>query len=447
MNTNIFRDRDVRGKYPEEINEDIFDKIGNAFAQCIKRDIIVACDARNESTSLMNAFMDGATKAEKGVTNIGMAPQACAINWAIMQQKELAYITGSHLPKGQNGIKFFHTTGLIYHSSDMKQVYDAVVSGKYFYGIRAAPVKKEIQDILDIYVRNLASKIKSESNRRIKILIDCGNGVNGMIAREVFSKAGFDVDVIFENPDGDFPNRGADPRTDPLTELKKCVKKYDFGIAYDADGDRFFVVSNRGTMLTTEQILHVLLLKLKGYPGDVVTNVECGRAFDMVAEMHGRKVIRVKVGTYPMEEGVINNSAVAGIESSHHCFVPSVSTFSDAIAVSMLFSKSVDDSEKQLNDIVKDVPIYPLIRKDYVCQDSKKFEIIKNIEKKMTEKYNNINTIDGIRVEIDNGWALIRPSQTEGMIRLSVEADDEETLKCVEQEFSTIIEREISQAY
>ncbi len=443
MKETIFRERDIRGSYPDEINEEVFKKIGNAFAQLSEKDIIVACDARNESISLMNAFANGALEAEKTVMNIGTVPQACAINWTAVQQMELAYITGSHLPKGRNGVKFFHHNGKIYNKEDVEKISGLVKSGKYFSGLKATQVREEIQNVYDIYKKSITEKVKSDAKKKTKILIDCGNGVNGLVARDVFTQAGFDVDVIFENPDGNFPNRGPDPRTDPLDELKKSVGKYEFGIAYDADGDRFFVMSQDGKMLTTEQIVYVLLSGLN-QDGDVVVNVECGRAINSVSEKFGRKIITVKVGQYSMEEAVIKNDAIFGIESSHHSFVPFVSKFSDTIATSMVFSKAVEDSGKSLKDLIRDVPVYPATKKYYDCPDEKKFEVMESLKNKISSRYANVSTIDGIRVDLDSGFVLIRPSQTEGIIRMNVEADDEPTLKRLEEEFSSIVENEVS---
>ncbi len=445
MEDTIFRERDIRGKYPEEINEDIFMKIGNAMAQHVERDIVVACDARNESISLMNAFMNGALEAEKTVMNISVVPQACAINWTITQQMELAYITGSHLSKGYNGVKFFHFSGKIYNKEEVKKIAEIVREGRYFSRIRATPIREELQDIFDIYIRNITQKVKSDAKKKIKILIDCGNGVNGLIAKDVFTKAGFNTDVIFDKPDGNFPSRGPDPKTDPLTELKKRVGKYDVGIAYDADGDRFFVVAPDGNVLTTGQTVYVILSSLNK-DGDIVANVDCGRAIDFVAEKYGKRLIKVKVGQYPMEEAVLDNNAILGIEASQHCFIPSISDFSDAIAASMLFSKAVEDSGKTLKDLIKDVPVYSTVRKTLSCPDERKFDIMKNIENIVSQKYGNVNRLDGVRIDMENGWVLIRPSQTEAMLRLTIEANDESNLRKLDEEFSQLVENEIKSA-
>ncbi len=204
-------------------------------------------------------------------------------------------------------------------------------------------------------------------------------------------------------------------------------------------------MSKEGKMLTTEQITYVLLCNLRGN-GGVVVNVECGRAIKKVAEMHNKKIIMVKVGQYPMEDAVIKNNAIFGIESSHHSFVPSISKFSDTIATSMVFSKAVEDSGKTLEDLIKDVPVYPAARKYYNCKDDRKFEIMENIETRLIEKYRNVNATDGIRLDLEDSFALIRPSQTEGIIRMNVESDDEDTLKRLFEELSSIVEEEIGKS-
>jgi|GEM_PF-1195050 len=443
MNPNIFKGLDIRGRYPEEINEDLMDRIGNAFAQFVSRDIVVACDARNESPALMNAFMNGALKAEKTVMNIGIVPQAVALNWGVTQQMEVAYITASHTPKGHAGVKLFHADGTIYNDNENTNVLDVVRSEKYFSRIRATPVREEAEDILNIYVRNITGRIKSEAKKKTKILLDCGNGVNGIVAKRVFTAAGFNADVIFENPDGNFPNRGPDPKTDPMTELKKKVAKYDFGIAYDADGDRFFVMTGSGKIIPTEHVVHVLLSGISG-PGDVVTNIDCGRALESVANKFNRKVVRVPVGVFHMEGAVLSYKAALGIESSQHCFVPSIIGFSDAIAASMLFSKVIQESGRTLEEFVKDVPSYPAARKNYNCANEKKAEVMDRIEKTILDKYGKLDKTEGIRVELEKGFVLVRPSKTEDIIRLTAEADTEEELRRLESEFSAVVEKGLS---
>lgn len=449
MLARIFRSYDIRGIYGQDITEDVFDKIGNAFTQQTAKDIVVARDARVSSERLLNAFMNGALRAERTVMNIGELPLGCAFHWATTQNFELAYVTASHLPKEWNGLKFFHSTGEAYMQDENNKIKEIVESGRYVVGVRGVSVREEMDYVVNLYIRHLTSKVKLADEERkkakMKILIDCGNGTAGILVKKLFSEAGFNVDLIFEKPDGNFPNRLSDPNEDPLNELRKRVGKYDFGIALDGDCDRVVFVDKNGSKLKPEQASYVILAELlKAQKGSILANVECSKLIDDIAKKFSANLVRFRVGhTFLLDAVGKAERAVFAAESSGHYVVPLLSSFDDAIAAALYFAYALHKSGKSLETILKEIPSYRIEMINFVCSDEKKFKVIENLKVRFESEYKNTDTMDGIRINLDNGWVLVRASNTESKVRMTVEADSDQAFSEIKIKFSEIVENEI----
>lgn len=444
MPSAIFRSYDIRGIYGNDIDEQVFDRVGNALAQFTERDILIARDARLSSEKLLNALMNGALKAEKTVQNIGEVPLSVAVDWAISQQLTLAYITASHLGKEWNGVKFFYYTGVGFSEADYQKIGEMVEEGKYFSRLRAVPVREETEDTIDLYIKHLEQKIpKIEAKKRVKILVDCGNGTAGIIAKRLFSKFGFEADTLFEKPDGTFPNRASDPKEDPLTEMKKKVGKYDFGLAYDGDADRFVAVTKSGIKLTPEQAAFVILSELaKEKKGGIVANAECSMLVEEMAKKFDVPVIRCRVGHNFLMEAMQSSDAIFGMEFSGHYAIKHISSFDDAIAVSLYFAQAVQKAQKPLEDILKELPEHFSERLDFPVADEKKFEVVEKIKSELSRNY-SVETLDGARINMDSSWALIRASNTSPLIRMTVEAKSKERLEETKNIFSEIVKKHL----
>jgi phosphomannomutase len=446
MLSRIFRSYDIRGIYGQDVNEEIFDKIGNAFTQQTAKDIAVAHDPRLSSSSLLSAFMNGALSAERTVMNIGLLPLGCAYHWATTQNFDLAFITASHLPKEWNGLKLFHANGLAYMEEENQKIKEIVESNSYVTGVRGVHVREEVDNVIDLYINHLTKHIKVEKSK-MKILIDCGNGTAGVVVEKLFRAAGFSVDLIFEKPDGNFPNRLSDPNEDPLTELRKRVSKYDMGIAFDGDCDRVVFVARDGTKLKPEQASYIMLGELlKNKKGKILANVECSRLIDDVAKKFGVELQRFRVGHTFMLDTINKTDALFAVESSSHFVVPFLSRFDDAIAVALYFTYALQKSGKKLEDILEELPAYYETRINFSCSDEKKFQVIDKLKAKFYSEYSDVDTMDGIRVNLENGWFLVRASNTGPLIRTKLEADSEASLNEIKNKFTKMVDDEIKQA-
>jgi phosphomannomutase len=432
---NIFRSYDIRGVYPTDINEDILEKIGNAFAQITPGDTMVACDSRLSSKSLLTAFVNGALDAGKNAVDLGELPLPVAMNWAHANKMTLAYVTASHLTREWNGVKFFHRDGVGFMEDENYAIRDIVLGGVYKKTMRGLRIADNGENVKNFYLEHMTAKIKG--NGRMKILLDCGNGTAGIIAGALFRRAGFTVDTIFEEPDGSFPNRLSDPKEDPLNEMMARIKNYDVGFAYDGDVDRFVVVTKSGKKLSPEQTSYVILSELlKTHTGPVVANVECSMLIDDAASKFGTNVIRCRVGHTFVMDAVSKNNAVYGVEAADHYVIRHITNFDDAMAVSLYFAHAMQNAGK-LDDILSGMNSYSFERTNFICSDEKKFAAIDKLRELLANE--NPDMTDGIRIAFDDAWVLIRVSNTSPYVRLTLEAKTNEKFEELKNRYGTIV--------
>ncbi|MBI2233376.1 MAG: phosphomannomutase/phosphoglucomutase [Candidatus Aenigmarchaeota archaeon] len=440
--SHIFRSYDIRGIYGKDLDEEIMRRIGNAFGQTTKTEtVVVARDMRLSSKSLRDAFIAGLTSSGKDVVDVGLLPLGVGMFHAWQHKMEFAYITASHLPKEWNGVKFFHANGIGYLEHENYEIRDVFNKGEVSH-MKGAAAEGNPQEIISDYISYVTSKIRLKG--KIKAVLDCGNGMASLAAPELFRKAGAEAEVIYGDLDGSFPNRNPEPAEDELTELRKKAGEADLGIAYDGDGDRMLLVDEKGRKITPEQTAYLLLTyALNKENGPVVANVECTMVVDKIAAKLGKKLIRFPVGHPYLVDCARKNKACFGMEFTGHYVVPSIFPFDDSLAISLLATQALTESKKSLSEIADEIKMLPFKRINFECGDAEKFKVIDNLKTKLSQQYNNVNTMDGVRIDFPYGWILIRASNTGPTIRLTMEADSDERLRSMEKEFSHILKEEI----
>ncbi len=443
VNPSIFRAYDIRGVYGRDLDEGLMESIGNAFGSGFVKDTaVVGCDCRNSSPSLKKAFMAGILKAGKDVIDVGLVPRGACLFWAWKKGLSSAYITASHLGKEWNGVKFGHPNGIEFFEEDNHKVRDMVVAGGLAQAGEMGAARTE--NALGPYNDYIASKIKP-AKERLKVVVDCGNGTGGLSAPAILESLGFEVKTLFGEPDGDFPNRPSEIDEKSLTKLKGEMGDACMGIAFDGDADRMSLMDEKGRLLGPEFASYIILSELaKTESGPIIANVECLKIMDEVAKKHRRKLHRIRVGNSFMVHEAEQRKACFGVERSGHFCIPSILPMDDGIVASIYAASVLSRSGRKLSEIFDDLPQYPFRRVKINCLDERKFAVIESLKEKLSEKYDNVNTVDGVRVDFDYGWALIRASNTEPIIRLSIEADNDEMLQEMEKEFRAHLEREIA---
>ncbi len=443
--SHIFRSYDVRGIYGKDLNEEIMERIGNAFASRISNDCVVASDSRSSSPALRKAFVKGVTDRGKNVVEIMDVPLGVGMFLAWQHKKSYAFITASHLTKEWNGVKFFHSSGLGFMEDENFAIRDIVLQNKTVELNHGKIEKEDTVKIITQYQDYLVERFKPD--KKINVVLDCGNGMAGPVAPDMFKKAGFEVETIFEKVDCNFPNRDPEPTRESLSALSKKTIGSDIGIAYDGDGDRMVLADETGRILDPVQTSYVILKELlKTEKGGIVANVEASRTIDKIAQQFGRTVIRVPVGHTFLVEAVHKQKACFGLEVSGHYCIPSVVPYDDSLAISLFVAVLLSRSERKLSDIVNELPVLVLKRTSVSCPDNKKFGVVERLKHRLQEEYKNTNTMDGVRVDFDDAWALIRASNTASIIRLTIEAETEKRYEELRRKFHAILGDEIRQS-
>jgi phosphomannomutase len=276
-------------------------------------------------------------------------------------------------------------------------------------------------------------------------VIDCGNGSMSMTAPDIFKKLGFKVKELYCKPDPNFSNRGSEPTFKNTKDLRKKVKKEkaDFGVAFDGDGDRAIIIDDKGKYLKGDQV-GIIIAKyiLKSSKNKkIIATIPCSMALEK--ELRSADIIRVPVGHTFIILNCKKKKAILGMEESGHFCLPQYFLFDDAILIPLKVAELILKESKKLSKFVKTIKIYPFKELKFDCPDQNKFKLIDNLIQKFLKDHKRVSHIDGVRIDFNYGWILIRPSNTSPSVRLYIEAKDKLKLKKLEEKFSKILKKEI----
>jgi phosphomannomutase len=422
----IFRAYDIRGIYGKDLTEQIMTKIGEAAGTYCSGTFTIGRDFREHGAQLEEAFVSGLKKTGSNANLVGTCPAALCVfaNWKV-KNDIAAYITASHLPAEWNGIKFFHQDGVGFFEDENKKLKEISSSANFKTGTGSS---KKLARVDEEYANFVVERIKPE---RINIVVDFGNGAACLLVPKILKKIGVKASYLFDWPDPTFSNRDPEPKPESLTALcKKVVKeRADLGIAFDGDGDRAIFVDDAGKVIMTEQSA-ILFIRdiMKTQTGPVVANIECSDIIEDEVRKYGEKVIRIPVGHTFLVQQTKKHNAVFGVEKSGHICVPKFFWFDDAIINSIYMTEIVSKMGRKLSKVLEELPTRFFERIEVNCSDQTKFKVIDQIKQKVMETYENINTIDGVKIVFPDSWALIRASNTSPMLRLSIEARSQKRL-------------------
>lgn len=430
----IYRAYDIRGEYGKDLADETAVNIGKAYATYVGGgDIVVGRDARLSSPALRDALVRGLVSAGCDVTDVGMVPTPLTY-FALHHYKKdgCVMLTGSHNPPQYNGFKMCRGTDTLYgeHIQEIKRVME---SGDYRRGSGSCTVKDASED----YIRYVKERVCIE--KKLKVVIDGGNGVGGPVASRVFRELGCEVTEIYCEPDGRFPNHFPDPTVDAnLAELIETVKKEnaDLGIAFDGDADRLGVVDDSGRIIRGDQSLILFSREiLKEHKGaKIIFEVKCSQALGEDIGKNGGVPVMYRTGhSFIKKKMKEEDSPLAGEMSGHFFFRDRYYGFDDGIYAALRMAEIVSQTDEKLSDIVSRLPHYhstPEIR--IHAPEKEKFDIVRKITAAFQEQGLNVVTVDGARVEFGDGWGLVRASNTEPALILRFEARTPERLSEIE---------------
>ena len=439
MNKNIFREYDIRGVYPIDLNEDVYFEIGNAIAtkcnQLNIESIVIGRDGRLSGKSLMNALENSLINNGINVENIGIVTSPLLYYAAKKHtSKSGIMVTGSHNPKEYNGIKMI--------------INDEPVSGKEIFELIGTSNNATIkgaslvnEDVIDNYIEEVKSK-SIQSKDEIKVVIDCGNGAAGVIAPKLFSALGFNVVEIYSEVDGSFPNHHPDPgNPENLKDLSDKVlsEKANIGLAFDGDGDRLGVVDNKGKIIPQDKFL-MLLAKdiLKNSPqAKIIFDVKCTNRLKDVILGYGGEPIMSPTGHFHIKKMLRKTNAhLAGEMSGHIFFNDDWYGFDDAHYSGFRLIKILIENESELAELLGEFPdgfTTPEINLD--VDEDKKFQIVDEFKKSASFENASVSMLDGLRVEYEDGWGLLRASNTTPKLVLRFEGTSQKSLDGIIRKF------------
>ncbi len=450
INPTIFREYDIRGVVGSDLTADVAEAIARAYAAYLRRagsslptgdkvgqgniPVVVGRDNRESSPWIRDAVVRGLVASGCHVVDIGtvitpsfyFARVHYGIDGGVM-------ITASHNPPEFNGLKLARGFGTIY-GEEIQEVGRLAERGEHIVGSGSV----EPRDVAPVYRAMLQEKIRLGS-RRLRVVLDCGNGTASLVAPQVLQEWGVDVTCLYCDSDPRFPHHHPDPvQPDNLKDLIATVRntRADLGIGLDGDGDRIGVVDERGGIVWGDTLMILFWREiLPKHPGTVgIVEVKCSQAlYEEITRLGGRPMF-YKTGHSLIKAKMKELNAVfTGEMSGHMFFADEYYGYDDAVYAVGRLLRILTNTDKTLSEMLADVPRYyntPEIRVD--CPDELKFEIVRKVTVEFKHRYEVID-VDGARVLFGDGWGLIRASNTQPVLVLRAEAKTPEALARIQQ--------------
>jgi len=439
MDMSIFRAYDIRGIYGKTLTDNAMEDIGKALAAFMRnrglgRKVVVANDVRRSSPALSKALKSGLASSGAEILDAGTTSFGLALFTGMRNECVTAYVTASHNPPEWNGLKLHRPDSVGFFEKDNKEVGRIAASNAFVEGNGSG----RTVDMKDEYVAFMRSRFKMA--RRLKVVVDCGNGSTALVAPEAFRAAGLDVVELFCNIDPDFPGRGPDVKEEQhCKRLGEEVRAHgaDLGVAFDGDGDRMAAVDENGRFIGADLMTVAFGREmLKAGHAKIVCNIDCSMLVERDLEPRGATVMRIPVGNTYMMQQTNAMGAALGAESSQHYVFPSYLPFDDGVVAGLKIAEMVSHADAA-SSLFIGLSTLPRKMGELHCADEEKTAVMKAAEE--LSKCYECSAIDGIKISFDDGWGLMRPSNTSPSIRLTAEGTTDEAAKRIYAELSKIM--------
>lgn len=446
VNSEIFRAYDIRGIVDKDLTEEITYFLGKAIGTYIKlqgRDsVVTARDGRISGDRLQHKFQEGVLSSGCNVLDIGKVPTPL-LYFATFENgiSDGVMMTGSHNPKNYNGLKI-----VLDKKSTTSEKIDEIKSIIFEERFWDGNGKLSFLDIKEQYLAKIKEKIKIK--KPLKICLDCGNGIGGVIAPEAFKLSGIELTELFTEVDGNFPNHHPDPSNPKnLVDLQNKVKetKSDLGIALDGDGDRVGLIDSDGEIIYPDKYMMLLVEDIlsKHKKGSIVYDVKCSTNLEkIISDLNGTPIMS-RTGHSYIKSKIIETDALLGGEMSGHIFFnDDWYGFDDAIYSALRIIEVISKKNISSNKIFKKYPSFfstPEI--NIGIPDQIKFKLIDKIKSHIKSTRFKYIDIDGIRLESETAWGLVRASNTSPNIVLRFEGQTEKDLLEIKNYFKTILSK------
>jgi phosphomannomutase/phosphoglucomutase len=444
----IFRQYDIRGIVDKDLTPETVELLGKGIGTYFRRherkEVALGRDCRLSSPIFSEALSRGLHSTGCELVDLGIIPTPL-LYFAIYDKKIEAgvMITGSHNPPEYNGFKVMVGEETLYGEA-IQDILAIIQENKF---IEEESTSKREYNIIPEYQDFVVNNIRLE--KKLKVVLDAGNGTAGVVAVPIFKRLGCEVIDLYCEMDGTFPNHHPDPTLPAdLEDLIKKVKesKADFGVAYDGDGDRIGAIDDEGNIIWGDQLMIFFSRDiLPSNPGaTIISEVKASKVlYDEIEKLGGRPIMW-KTGHSLIKKKIKEeNALLAGEMSGHIFFADRYFGFDDAIYSSARLLELLSKSEKTLSQMLSELPkTYHTPEIRIYASDEVKFKIVEETKKELSQKY-PILDIDGVRAIFPEGWGLVRASNTQEILVLRFEGDTEEALKAIEREIRQIVENAI----
>lgn len=442
----IFRAYDIRGVVTDTLTPDVVREIGRAFAsECQDRGIsraVVARDGRLSGPDLVEALSAGMQASGLEVIDIGMVPTP-VLYFAThhLQTGTGIMVTGSHNPPEYNGLKMVVDGGALF-GDGITSLYTRLQEGKLHTGNGGYSTADILQDYLDRILGDVKLK------RKMRIAYDCGNGVAGTVAPQLFEGLGCESEALFTTVDGMFPNHHPDPaKLENLADLIEVVteKKLEVGLAFDGDGDRVGVIDDKGQVIWPDRqmVLYARDVLSRNPGARIIYDVKCSKVLPAAIEEAGGEAEMWKTGHSFIKARIKETGALLGGEMSGHVFFKERwYGFDDALYVAARLLEILSADKRPVSEIFGEIPNSINTPELTVMfeRDGAEQEFIKSFMANTSFEGAKLTTIDGVRADYPDGWGLVRASNTTPSLVIRFEADSQAAMDRIQNTFRVAIQ-------
>ena len=441
----VFKAYDIRGRTDiGELDPELFRKTGHAFVTLFQaEEVAVGRDVRESSPGLFAGLAEGINQAGSDVIDLGEVPTDLVYFYTGKYSVPGAIITASHNPAEYNGLKLCRAGAApVGADTGLAEIKEIVLRGEIEIAPRRGIVREV--DAVDDYVDHLLAIVDSSSIGPLRVAVDGGNGMAGVTVTRVFERLAATLDGLYLEPDGTFPNHPADPiQLENLQDLIEKVSSggHELGVAFDGDADRAFFIDDQASPLSGSTVTALIARwMLRRHPGaTIIHNLITSRAVAEVVKEAGGVPVRTRVGHSYIKQVMAESGAVFGGEhSGHYYFLDNYRADSGMLAMLILL-RVISEDGRPLSALRREVELYAASGEiNYEVRDPQ--VSIDQIEAAFPDA--EIDRLDGLSVDLGESWFNLRPSNTEPLLRLNVEARDPGTVEVTVRRIEEIIEEQ-----
>jgi len=440
--TKYFGTNGARGTF-KQLTPEIALRIAQAVGIYFKRGrIIVARDMRLTSDVLWHAVVSGLLSVGCDVVDLGMVSSPTAeFMLKKMKADGLIIITASHNPPEYNGIKVVDGAGVAVsreRAEEIERLMERPQHAEWDKIGKLTHYERAIEDHIDAIARHI--NVEKIRKKKPRLVLDCGNGMASLIAPRLFKKLGCDVILLNSDVDGHFPGRPSEPTAENVREMLSLVReeKADAGIAWDGDADRVAFSDERGEYVIGDKVFALsVFLKLKERKGNVVSTVATSLAIEEIAKAYGSKVIYTKIGAPYLSEKIAKGNAVIAGEEVGGVIWPEISLAKEGLFTAARIVEAI--CEKPLSEWLREIPDYKNIKEKIPADEKMKKAIVERVKKYAKENNLSFIDIDGVRINLEDGWVIVRASGTENYVRIFAEAKTEKRAREILDKYKSVI--------